>query len=56
MTAKYNDIKIYVYRISLNKQYVLASYTEDGRSMFKINLDDLTDMSQQLQAELNKEG
>lgn len=56
MTAKLNQKEIFVYLVSVRGDYVIASYTQDDQGKFKINIEDLTDVSVELQAEINKKG
>ena len=57
MTAVYNNKKVFVSSISKDKKYVLASYIEEPfKKMFKIEVSELSEISQMLQAELSREG
>ena len=56
MEATYNGRKVYVFYVSRTRdQYVLASYHEAETQMFKINVSELTDVSESLRAEINRE-
>ncbi len=57
MIAEYNGRRVFVASVSKDKKYVLASYNEDALTkLFKINVEELSEISIMLQAEIHRIG
>lgn len=55
MQADYKGKKVNVTYVANDKSYALISYNEDKSKQFKVDISDLTNHDQALQAELKRE-
>lgn len=57
MIAEYNGRRVYVASVSKDKKYVLASYDDSAsQKLFKIEIEELSEISIMLQAEIHRIG
>jgi len=54
MKAVYQSKSVYIHHISITKEFVIVSYSEEEINLFKVDIKDLTNLDEILVKELEK--